>query len=89
MALRPELKARKRVDRYRVGSDSGHVAGRDGATPAEDGTHAVAEAGKVPTGYRAADGEGDLVRPCCRHRMLDRNGAQNSARKRRTCDLVR
>ena len=89
MALRPELKARERVDRHRVGSDSGHVAGRDGATLAEDGAHAVAQAGKVPTGYRAADGEGDLVRPGCRHRMLDRNGAQNSAGGRKTFDLVR
>ena len=64
---RGELQASERVDRDRVRIDAVDVAGDDGAASSEHGTDAIAETGKVLTADRAADGEGDLVRPGCRH----------------------
>jgi len=62
-----ELQACERVDGDRVGIDAGDVTGDDGAASSEHGADAIAETRKVPTADRAADGEGDLVRPGCRH----------------------
>ncbi len=65
---RGKLKAGERVHRHGVGGDAGDVTRDDIATRAKQRTHAVAQTGKVGAGDRAADGEGDLVRPGCRHR---------------------
>jgi hypothetical protein len=62
-----ELQACERVDHHGVGIDTVNVTGDDGAALSEHGADAIAETGKVPTADRAADGEGDLVRPGCRH----------------------
>ena len=65
--VRGELQACERVDRDRVGIDAVDVTGDDGVASSEDGTDAIAETWEVLTADRAADGEGDLVRPGCRH----------------------
>jgi hypothetical protein len=64
---RGELQACERVDRDRVGIDAVDVTGDDGVASSEDGTDAIAETWEVLTADRAADGEGDLVRPGFRH----------------------
>ena len=65
--VRGDLQACERVDRDRIGIDAGDVTGDNGTASSEHGTDAIAETGKVPTADRPADGEGDLVRPGCRH----------------------
>ncbi len=67
---RGELQASEGVDRDRVGIDAGDVTCDDGVASSEDGTDAIAETWEVLTADRAADGEGDLVRPGCRHADL-------------------
>jgi hypothetical protein len=62
-----ELQACERVDGDRVGIDAGDITDDDDTVSSEQGTDAIAETGEVPTAERAADGEGDLVRPGCRH----------------------
>ena len=52
---------------------------RHRAARGQQGAHTVAETGKVSPGDGAADGEGDLVRPGCRHRTLDRPRRGNSS----------
>ncbi len=69
-SARGELQACERVDRDRVGIDSGDVTGDYGTASTEHGTDAIAETWKVPAADRAADGEGDLVRPGSRHADL-------------------
>ena len=78
-STRGELETRERVDGNGVGIDAGDVARDDGIASAENGADALAEAGKVATGDRAAHGEGDLVRPWCGHRLYDRANGEKSA----------
>ena len=67
-ALRGELKPGEGVDRHRVAPDAGHVAERDlGTALRQQPAHAGAETREVCAGDGAADGEGDRVRPWCRH----------------------
>ena len=68
-----ELEACERIDRDRVGIHAGDVASDDDTARAEHGADALAESREVPAGDRAADGEGDLVRPGCEHRFYDRS----------------
>jgi hypothetical protein len=76
-SARGELQACERVDRDRIGIDAFDVTGDDGAASSEHGTYAIAETAKIPTADRAADGEGDLVRPGRGHRSLDRRNCGN------------
>jgi hypothetical protein len=65
-----ELQACERVDGNRVGIDAGDITDDDDTASSEHGTDAIAETGEVPATDRAADGEGDLVRPKFRHADL-------------------
>jgi len=74
-----ELQPRERVDGHGVRLDAGDVAANDVSHRGEEGADPIAEARKIGTGYRAANGEGDLVRSGCRHRRVDDRGCPNSA----------
>lgn len=76
-AARGDLEARERLDRDRVGLDSGDVARDHGAARRQERAHAVAETRQVFAGDRAADGERDLVRLRLRHRHVDPRGDKN------------
>jgi len=70
-ALAPsrELKACERIDGDCVWFDADDDAADDDRRAlTEKCAHAIAQTGEVGVGDRAADGEGDLVRPGCRHR---------------------
>ena len=68
LPARGELEPRQRVDRDRVRLDAVDVAVGDlgGARPQEP-PDALAQSRQIGTCDRAANGEGDLVRPGCRH----------------------
>ena len=75
---RRDLETRERVDRHRIRVDARHVAvGDDRPALGEDGTDPIAQPRKIGATDRAADGEGDLVRPGCRHRSLDGRNSGN------------
>ena len=74
-----ELQARERVHGDRVGLDAMYVAANDLTRFGQEGAHPVAEARKIGTPDRAANGEGDLVPSGCRHRAVDGGGRRKSA----------
>jgi hypothetical protein len=68
LPARGELEPRERVHRDGVGCDARHVAAHDvGAARRQECADAFAQTRQVGADNRAADGEGDLVRPGCRH----------------------
>jgi hypothetical protein len=68
LPARGELEPRERFDRDRVDGDARHLAAHDlGTALREERADPFAEIRQVGTRNRAADGEGDLVRPGCRH----------------------
>ena len=79
-APRRKLEARECIHGHGVGLDAAHVAGDEVTTCAEYRADAIAQTGKVGTGDRAADGEGDLVRPECGHLCRDRGDREFSSR---------
>jgi hypothetical protein len=75
---RRDLETRERVDRHRIRADARDVAVDDDRRAL--GQHcadAIAEPWKICATDRAADGEGDLVRPQSGHRSLDGRNSQN------------
>ena len=75
---RRELETRQRVDRDRIGVDAGDIAVDDDSRAlSKHCADAIAQSRKIGATDRAADGEGDLVRPGCRHRKLGRPGRGN------------
>ena len=79
-APRRELETRECVHGHGVGLHAAHVAGDDVTACAEKRADAIAQTGKVRPGDRAADGEGDLVRPGCGHLCRDRGDREFSSR---------
>jgi hypothetical protein len=77
---RRELETGERVDRYRVGVDAADVA-KDDVSPAPFQYRADpgAKSGQVGSGDRAADGEGDRLRPTGGHQQIDRQTRENSS----------
>jgi hypothetical protein len=68
-----ELETRERVDCHRICIDARDLAvDYDRCAVGKHSTDPVAQSRKVGATDRAADGEGDLVRPGCRHRKLGR-----------------
>ena len=68
LPARGELEPRERVDRDRVDCHARHVAAHDlGAARGQERADPLAETRQLGMRYGAADGEGDLVRPGCRH----------------------
>jgi hypothetical protein len=76
---RGELQPRERVDADRVGLDAADVTAHEPTVRREDRANALAEAGEVGAGERAADPESDLVRPLECHRRKDGARTRNSA----------
>ena len=75
---RRELETRERVDRHRIRVDARDVAVDDDSRAL--GQHcadAIAQPRKIGATDRAADGEGDLVRPRSGHRSLDGRNSGN------------
>ena len=63
-----ELKPRESVNGHRVGIDPDHVAEDDVSVAlGQQRADTVAQPGQVGTRDRAADGEGDRLRPWCGH----------------------
>jgi len=77
-AQRSELEARERIDGHRICVDARHVAVDDNRCALrEDSTDAIAQSRKIGATDRAADSEGDLVRPRSGHRSLDGRNPRN------------
>ena len=75
---RRELETRERVDRHRIRVDARHVAVDDDSRAlSEHCADAIAQPRKIGATDRAADGEGDLVRPRSGHRSLDGRNSGN------------
>jgi hypothetical protein len=75
---RRELETRERVDRDGIRVDARDIAvDHDGRALSQHCADATAQSRKIGATDRAADGEGDLVRPRNGHRSLDRLNSGN------------
>jgi hypothetical protein len=63
-----KLQTGERVDGDRIGRNTGDVAASDCSALGQERADPRAESSEVRACDRAADGEGDLIRPGCGHR---------------------